>query len=71
MLNPSGVKIWRPRQIYLGEGEREYVDAASRKEKEKIGVFDAPVQVSHGGDSKRNRLATYKDEMGHTLRPKL
>ncbi|KAH7308511.1 peroxysomal citrate synthase [Stachybotrys elegans] len=71
MLNPSGVKIWRPRQIYLGEGEREYVDAASRKEKDKVGVFDAPVQVSHGGDSKRNRLATYKDEMGHTLRPKL
>ncbi|KAI5458312.1 peroxysomal citrate synthase [Mariannaea sp. PMI_226] len=71
MLNPSGVKIWRPRQLYLGHGEREYVEISERDAKEKIGIFDAPVQVSHGGDSKRNHLATYKDERGDFLKPKL
>ena len=71
MLNPSGVKIWRPRQLYLGEGEREYVDVESRQVKSGAGAFDAPSQVSHGGDSKRNKLATFKDEKGELLRPKL
>ncbi|ORY67150.1 citrate synthase-like protein [Pseudomassariella vexata] len=66
MLNPAGVKIWRPRQLYLGEGERDYVETADRKENPKASVFDAPVQVSHGGDSKRMELATYKDERGQT-----
>ncbi|KAI0130258.1 citrate synthase-like protein [Xylariales sp. AK1849] len=64
MLTPTGVKIWRPRQLYLGEGERDYVEAADRKEKEKATVFDAPVKVNHGGDSNRQLLATYKDERG-------
>lgn len=64
MINPAGVKIWRPRQLYMGEGEREYVGIASRKEKEAATVFDAPVEVHRGGDSKRNQLATYKDERG-------
>ncbi|KAH9891439.1 peroxysomal citrate synthase [Xylariomycetidae sp. FL2044] len=72
MLNPSGVKIWRPRQLYLGEGERTYVDAKDREEKAKAPAFGAPVPVQHGGDSKRNELATYKDETGHTWgKPKL
>ncbi|KAI1503319.1 peroxysomal citrate synthase [Biscogniauxia marginata] len=66
MLNPSGVKIWRPRQLYLGEGQRDYVGAEKRKEKENSTVFDAPVPVHHGDDSKRNELATYKDERGQT-----
>uniref|UniRef100_L2GCP4 Citrate synthase n=1 Tax=Colletotrichum fructicola (strain Nara gc5) TaxID=1213859 RepID=L2GCP4_COLFN len=57
-----------PRCLYIGEGEREYVDAAQRKERENKSVFDEPVQVSHGGDSKRNELATYKDEMGQPWR---
>ncbi|KAI7785289.1 peroxysomal citrate synthase [Diaporthe eres] len=64
MLNPSGVKIWRPRQIYLGESERDYVEADKRREKSGATIFDAPVAVEHGGDSKRNQLATYKDERG-------
>ncbi|KAI1121371.1 citrate synthase-like protein [Nemania abortiva] len=64
MLNPSGVKIWRPRQIYIGEGEREYVEAENRKEKANATVFDAPSAIPHGGDSKRNAMATSKDEMG-------
>ncbi|KAI1083959.1 peroxysomal citrate synthase [Whalleya microplaca] len=66
MLSKSGVKIWRPRQLYLGEGERNYVEAENRKEKANATPFDAPVHVEHGGDSKRNELATYKDETGHT-----
>jgi citrate synthase len=71
MLNAGGVKIWRPRQLYMGEGERDYVDAADRKEKAKSGVFDGPVEVSHGGDSKRNELATYRDIKGQLMKPKL
>lgn len=64
MLTKSGVKIWRPRQLYVGAGEREYVDEDVRKEKEGASVFDAPVEVEHGGDSRRNMLASYKDETG-------
>ncbi|KJZ73916.1 Citrate synthase [Hirsutella minnesotensis 3608] len=71
MLQPSGVKIWRPRQLYLGEGQRDYVDLEGRQQKPGAGVFDAPSQVNHGGDSKRNHLATFKDEKGDVLRPKL
>ncbi|KAI1865128.1 hypothetical protein JX265_008175 [Neoarthrinium moseri] len=63
ILNPAGVKIWRPRQLYLGEGERSYVDSDDRKDLD-TSVFGAPVQVNHGGDSKRHTLATYKDETG-------
>ncbi|GJD01220.1 citrate synthase [Colletotrichum higginsianum] len=68
MLQKGGVKIWRPRQLYVGEGEREYVEAGQRREKRDKSLFDEPVQVSHGGDSKRNELATYKDEMGNAWR---
>lgn len=64
MLNPAGVKIWRPRQIYVGESERDYVESKYRREKQGATVFDAPVTVEHGGDSRRNQLATYKDERG-------
>ncbi|KAK6077637.1 hypothetical protein SCUP515_04835 [Seiridium cupressi] len=65
ILNPSGVKIWRPRQLYLGETERAYVESKDRKETSDSTKFGAPVQVEHGGDSKRHLLATYKDETGH------
>ncbi|KAI0020851.1 citrate synthase-like protein [Xylariomycetidae sp. FL0641] len=64
MLNPAGVKIWRPRQLYVGEPEREYVDAGERQKKRDASVFDAPVEVPHGADSRRNELASYKDETG-------
>lgn len=57
MLTPSGVKIWRPRQLYVGSGERDYVEARNRKAKDDAAVFDAPVAVSHGGDSKRSQLS--------------
>ncbi|KAL6414359.1 Citrate synthase [Ilyonectria robusta] len=71
MLNPSGVKIWRPRQLYLGHGQRDYVEVEDRQVKADGTVFDGPTQVEHGGDSKRNHLATYKDESGVILKPKL
>jgi citrate synthase len=65
MLNPSGVKIWRPRQLYLGESERDYVEPMDRKDRSSADVFGAPVPVNHGGDSKRNNLARFRDETGH------
>ncbi|KAM0206831.1 hypothetical protein ACHAPA_005468 [Fusarium lateritium] len=58
MLNTAGVKIWRPRQLYVGEGEREYVETEDRKTKDGATVFDAPVKVEHGGNSQRTLLAT-------------
>ncbi|KAN0065772.1 hypothetical protein ACQY0O_000902 [Thecaphora frezii] len=64
MLQKGGVKIWRPRQLYIGEGEREYIELEARKDKWESTLFDAPVDVHHGGDSKRNLLATFKDENG-------
>ncbi|GAB0137225.1 hypothetical protein EsDP_00005501 [Epichloe bromicola] len=70
MLNPSGVKIWRPRQLYVGKGERDYVEVEGRQSSDS-GFFGAPTRVSHGGDSKRNRLATFTNERGDTSKPKL
>ncbi|KAF1968361.1 peroxysomal citrate synthase [Bimuria novae-zelandiae CBS 107.79] len=62
MLTPSGVKIWRPRQLYMGSGERDYIEAKDRQVKKDSTIFDAPVAVSHGGDSKRSQLAILKEE---------
>ncbi|KAI1636260.1 peroxysomal citrate synthase [Biscogniauxia mediterranea] len=64
MLNPAGVKIWRPRQLYVGEPQRDYADPDDRRPGPT--VFDAPVPVQHGDDSKRNELASFKDERGQT-----
>jgi citrate synthase len=61
MLQSGGVKIWRPRQLYVGEGARDYVDARDRQAKDNAGVFDGPVEVLHGGESRRNRLAIQGD----------
>jgi citrate synthase len=57
MLNPA-TKIWRPRQLYQGHGQRDYIDVQNRSEKSDGGVFDAPTEVEHGGDSRRVQLAT-------------
>ncbi|BGO88887.1 hypothetical protein NBRC10512_002244 [Rhodotorula toruloides] len=47
MLQKGGVKIWRPRQVYVGEGERVYEGIEERREKGK-GVKGAePAQVAH------------------------
>ena len=59
MLTQSGVKIWRPRQVYVGSGARDFVESKDRKVKQGEGasVFDAPVEVPRGGDSKRFEIA--------------
>lgn len=71
MLQPGGVKIWRPRQLYMGSGERNYVDIWSRQDAADSTIFDKPVDVSHGGDSRRNQLATFTDATGQAYKPKL
>lgn len=45
MLNPKGVKIWRPRQLYVGEGERDYVELDGRKEVDPTPA-NSPTEVS-------------------------
>lgn len=45
MLQPGGVKIWRPRQLYVGSGKREYQPIEGRKEGE-VKLGDEPTEVS-------------------------
>lgn len=45
MLNPKGVKIWRPRQLYVGEGERDYVTIETRNEVDPTPT-SSPTEVS-------------------------
>lgn len=47
MLSPEGVKIWRPRQIYVGPPERPYVPVEERETVE--GVGKEPSVVVHSG----------------------
>lgn len=60
MLNPKGVKIWRPRQLYVGEGERDYVNMDTRKEVDPTPA-SSPTEVPHLF-SKRAFLAEYKNK---------
>lgn len=64
MLQSGGVKIWRPRQVYVGEATRDYIDVQDRREEDDSPKRNAPMHVQHGGDSRRSALATYKDEAG-------
>ena len=47
MLQDGGVKIWRPRQIYVGPGRREYTPVGERVAQE--GPRQTPSPVVHGG----------------------
>jgi citrate synthase len=58
MLQPGGVKIWRPRQIYVGEGKRDYVSVDQRVAVN--GDKKTPSPVEHSGISKRTMLAEFK-----------
>ncbi|KAH9940957.1 peroxysomal citrate synthase [Amylocystis lapponica] len=58
MLQEGGVKIWRPRQVYAGEGRRDYVRVEKRVAVE--GLKQTPSSVEHGGITKRTMLASYK-----------
>ena len=46
MLDHGNGKIWRPRQLYVGEGPRDYVPLEARPEmtvlKHSEGVLDLP-----------------------------
>ncbi|KAL1738390.1 putative citrate synthase, partial [Schizophyllum fasciatum] len=58
MLQEGGVKIWRPRQIYVGPGRRDYATVEERVARE--GPRLAPSPVVHSGISKRTMLAEFK-----------
>ncbi|KIK10057.1 hypothetical protein K443DRAFT_670692 [Laccaria amethystina LaAM-08-1] len=58
MLQEGGVKIWRPRQIYVGAGKRDYVPIDERVPVE--GLRKSPSPISHSGITKRTMLATFK-----------
>ncbi|KAH9959592.1 peroxysomal citrate synthase [Russula dissimulans] len=57
MLQEGGVKIWRPRQIYVGSGKRDYVPVGERSVIE--GLKSEPLPVPHSGISKRTVLASF------------
>ncbi|OSD06613.1 peroxysomal citrate synthase [Trametes coccinea BRFM310] len=58
MLQEGGVKIWRPRQVYVGPSKRDYVPVEERVPVE--GAKQMPSRVEHGGITKRTMLATFK-----------
>ncbi|KAJ7678908.1 peroxysomal citrate synthase [Mycena polygramma] len=60
MLQKDGVKIWRPRQIYVGAGKRDYVPVEERVAVE--GPKKTPSAVEHSGISKRTHLASFKGQ---------
>lgn len=49
MLSPSGVKIWRPRQIYVGSSTREYVPLEERTGTVQVGIGMEPSVIEHSG----------------------
>ncbi|KAJ7126892.1 peroxysomal citrate synthase [Mycena epipterygia] len=60
MLQTGGVKIWRPKQIYVGAGKRDYVPADERVAVE--GPRKTPSTIDHSGISKRTKLASFKGQ---------
>ncbi|KAF8501691.1 peroxysomal citrate synthase [Russula emetica] len=57
MLQEGGVKIWRPRQVYVGSGKRDYVPIGQRPVVR--GLKAEPLPVPHSGISKRTELAGF------------
>ncbi|KAF8150637.1 peroxysomal citrate synthase [Crassisporium funariophilum] len=58
MLQEGGVKIWRPRQIFVGAGKRDYVPIDERVPVE--GPRKTPSAIMHSGIMKRTMLASFK-----------
>ncbi|ETW83169.1 hypothetical protein HETIRDRAFT_157258 [Heterobasidion irregulare TC 32-1] len=58
MLQEGGVKIWRPRQVYVGSGKRDYVPVEERTPVE--GARASPRPIQHSGITKRTMLAANK-----------
>jgi len=61
MIQEGGVKIWRPRQVYVGPSKRDYAPIDSRA------LSDSPravaTAVEHSGITKRTMLATFKGKL--------
>ncbi|KAG8954231.1 hypothetical protein FRC04_000453 [Tulasnella sp. 424] len=49
MLQPGGVKIWRPRQVYVGETKRDYVSMEQRVDVDTAEAKTRPFPVPHIG----------------------
>lgn len=47
MLQKGGVKIWRPRQLYVGSEKRDYVDLDVRQAKPITDPSQQPTKVAH------------------------
>ena len=47
MLQKGGVKIWRPRQLYVGAEKRDYVDLNHRETKPSTDPSQEPTKVAH------------------------
>jgi len=65
MLQQGGVKIWRPRQIYVGAGKRDYVPVDERVAVE--GLSNNPTVIAHSGIGKRTSLASFKGKSAAKL----
>lgn len=61
---PGGVKIWRPRQIYVGEAERTYVPMGEGRRKDSAEA--EPTRVEHVF-SGRHFLASWDGKVGNKL----
>lgn len=48
MLNPDGVRIWRPRQLFIGSSLRDYTEIDGRKEVDSTPASQ-PTEVRAGG----------------------
>ncbi|GAA6064124.1 hypothetical protein JCM10212_006763 [Sporobolomyces blumeae] len=59
MMQEGGVKIWRPRQLYVGAGQRDYVGILERKLDGKPELGSEPTKVPHLS-SKRTIIARSK-----------
>jgi len=62
MLQEGGVKIWRPRQVYVGPSKRDYIPADARRDVD-ISPKSIATTVEHSGITKRTLLATYKGKL--------
>lgn len=63
----GGVKIWRPRQLYVGEPRRDFVPIFKREEDPTTDQQAKPTPVVHSGQSKRTELAEYLGKGYHKL----
>jgi len=61
MMQEGGVKIWRPRQVYIGPSKRDYVPIDSREPSDSRRVV--PTVVEHSGITKRTILASFKGKL--------